>query len=645
MDPFGKGTPNGSHATILRHTKPYRLNGTPQTLPNGHVPLGMAIATQDLEFAEREAHRTQMDVGSVLMAYGVISPEAFCQHLTDQAGARYLSTAELRRATAVCAPSDIPQIARTGQIPISWDMAETRYADTLPASARPSDHPSPGRIANTFTTRQEVGDALRFTFRQHLCETATEALARSAPSHSAIRRLTGLQQAAVLIAVVLVGTWFFHAPVISLSALSLLLTGFFFSVIVMRALVLWPPVRPPSCVFDEHPLSDDVLPTYSILVPLFGEANMVPQLLDGLCALDYPAALLDIKLILEERDAETIAAVRAHRLPGCFEVIVVPPCWPQTKPKALNYALPFASGDLLTVFDAEDVPEPGQLRAAAAALRSGPPSLGCVQARLAFYNPARNWLTRQFALEYASLFDITLPTLASYGLPLPLGGTSNHFRTATLRDVGGWDPHNVTEDADLGIRLDRLGYTVDVLDSTTFEEATATFGNWLRQRSRWLKGWMQTWLVHMRSPRQTLREMGLAGFIVFQVLMGGIVISALVHPVFLAAVIYGLCTGTVWPAGAGAGAQFLFALQSVVLLMGYLVMMLIAARACKVRGLAGFGRSIATMPLYWLLISVAGWYSVWQFLTAPFYWEKTKHGGKAAARGARPPRANRGRRL
>ncbi|MCP5075752.1 MAG: glycosyltransferase, partial [Rhodobacteraceae bacterium] len=379
-------------------------------------------------------------------------------------------------------------------------------------------------------------------------------------------------------------------------------------------------------------LPDDELPTYSVLVPLFGEANMVPQLLDALCALDYPAALLDIKLILEDGDRATREMVGAHQLPGCFEVIVVPSCWPQTKPKALNFALPFASGELLTIFDAEDVPEPEQLRDAAALLASDPTNLACAQASLTFYNARQNWMTRHFTLEYACLFDVILPVLAAYRQPLPLGGTSNHFRTSVLRQVGGWDPHNVTEDADLGVRLDRLGYRVDMLDSTTYEEATYSLGNWLRQRSRWLKGWMQTWLVHMRNPLRTWREMGPAGLAVFQVLMGGMVVSALVHPFFLAAVLYGLAAGTLWPNTMSISQVILFALQTVVLLLGYGVTMLIGHRACAVRQLTGLRSSIPTMPVYWLLVSVAGWYAVWQLLTAPSYWEKTQHGPRRSQR-------------
>ncbi|MEM8688062.1 MAG: glycosyltransferase, partial [Pseudomonadota bacterium] len=405
--------------------------------------------------------------------------------------------------------------------------------------------------------------------------------------------------------------------------------------IMLRCLVLWPPAEHSREAIFADTLDDADLPTYSVLVPLYAEASMVTQLLDALCALDYPAALLDIKLILEEHDRDTLAMVRAHRLPGCFEIIVVPPCAPHTKPKALNFALPFACGDLLTIYDAEDIPDPGQLRLAAAALLRGSANLACVQARLAFYNAEHNWLTKQFAIEYASLFDVTLPVLAAYGQPLPLGGTSNHFRTDVLRRIGGWDPYNVTEDADLGVRLDRLGYRVEVLGSTTFEEATFTLGNWLRQRSRWLKGWMQTWLVHMRAPLTTWRQMGSLGFAVFQVLMGGIVVSALVHPLFLVGIAYGIASGTFWPHPAGTFEVFLSALQLVVLILGYGSMMLIARRGLAARGLTHLTASIALMPVYWLLVSAAGWYALWQLVRDPFYWEKTPH-GLNASQGRKP---------
>ncbi len=155
-------------------------------------------------------------------------------------------------------------------------------------------------------------------------------------------------------------------------------------------------------------------------------------------------------------------ALRKHDLPPHFEVIVVPQGSPQTKPRALNYALQFCRGSLLTIYDAEDIPEPNQLREVARKFSGAGEKLACLQAQLSFYNPNENWLTRQFTAEYATLFGLILPALAAHNLPLPLGGTSNHFRTRNLRQIGGWDPYNVTEDADLGLRLARLGYRTGV---------------------------------------------------------------------------------------------------------------------------------------------------------------------------------------
>ncbi len=563
-----------------------------------------------------------MDVGSVLISYGIISPQDYCREVSQSQRLDYLQGQTLDRAAAVCDPLKIARVARSGRIPASWDTTGTRYAAVLPSSRR-----APGNEAITaLTTRQELGDALRRRYRRSLSNTAAQGLAERQPEVSAARRMTGSQIGFALSIVLGLIWWAYATPETALAALIILFSCFFLSVIMMRCLVLWPPSNRSSTRNSGGTLDDAELPTYSVLVPLYDEANMVPQLLNALCALDYPAALLDIKLILEESDHETLAMVRAHRLPGCFEIVLVPPSWPKTKPKALNFALPFACGDLLTIYDAEDIPDTDQLRMAAEALLRGPANLACVQARLAFYNPSQNWLTRQFAIEYASLFDVTLPALAAYGQPLPLGGTSNHFRTDVLRQTGGWDPFNVTEDADLGLRLDRLGYRVGVLDSTTYEEATFTLGNWLRQRSRWLKGWMQTWLVHMRAPLTTWRQMGPAGFAVFQVLMGGIVVSALVHPLFLIGIAYGIAAGTFWPQQAGTIEIFLFALQVVVLFLGYGSMMLIAWRGLAVRRLRGLSASIAAMPVYWLLVSAAGWYALWQLASDPFYWEKTAHG-------------------
>lgn len=247
--------------------------------------------------------------------------------------------------------------------------------------------------------------------------------------------------------------------------------------------------RPPS---PPRQGIDHELPIYSILVPLYREAEVVPDLVKALAAIDYPAHRLDVLLIAEEEDVATQAAIAAAALAPNTRMVVVPPGRPRTKPRALNFALEFARGAYVVVFDAEDVPEPSQLRRALALLRSDA-RLGCVQARLVIYNTRASWLTAQFALEYAALFEGLLPALERLGLPIPLGGTSNHFPRAVLEDLGRWDPYNVTEDADLGLRLARAGLEVRMLDCQTWEEAPSSFRVWRGQRTRWLKGWMQTY--------------------------------------------------------------------------------------------------------------------------------------------------------
>jgi len=186
-------------------------------------------------------------------------------------------------------------------------------------------------------------------------------------------------------------------------------------------------------------------PTYTILCPLYREANVVPDLVAALARLDYPPHALDIKLLIESDDVDTLAAALAVSAGDHIELVLIPPAAPRTKPKALNAGLARARGELLVVFDAEDRPHPQQLRAALAAFEDGGPALACLQAPLAIDNAHVSWIARQFAAEYAIQFRETLPMLARFGLPIPLGGSSNHFRIEALRAIGGWDPYNVRE--------------------------------------------------------------------------------------------------------------------------------------------------------------------------------------------------------
>ena len=344
-------------------------------------------------------------------------------------------------------------------------------------------------------------------------------------------------------------------------------------------------------------------------------------------ALDYPKDQLEILFLTEADDYETRAALAASELAGHMRVITVPDGAPRTKPRALNYGLTFARGEFVAIYDAEDVPDPGQLRAAVAAFRSAGPETACVQARLSIYNPGRNFLTRQFTLEYAALFDGILPALDKLGLPLPLGGTSNHFRRRDLENAGAWDPFNVTEDADLGVRLARLQKRVAMLDSVTWEEAPDTPGAWFAQRTRWIKGWMQTYLVHMRDPVKLWRELGTRRFFGFQLIFGGLIVSALAHPFFYAAIVTGMIDGTFLKLPVGGADAALWWICCFNAAAGFASSIALVALAVARRGGRLLIRSALGLPLYWLAISLASYRALFEIATRPHYWAKTPHKG------------------
>lgn len=477
--------------------------------------------------------------------------------------------------------------------------------------------------------------AVRAVHGPYLLQRATFGLARRWPDFSA-RRRAGLAQVSgvLLCAAGLAAMGVLMPPQVFAALLSLVGGVFFLAVVALRVLCLMPPVARSRVAGP--PLPDGALPDYSVLVPLFRETRVLDQLLTALSDLRYPPEKLDIKLILEEEDIPMQRALAAIQLDARFEIIVVPAGLPQTKPRALNYALQFCRGELITIYDAEDVPEPHQLRRAAERFAAASPNLACLQAQLTFYNPDENWLSRQFTAEYAALFGVLLPVLANHGLPLLLGGTSNHFRAEVLRKLGAWDPFNVTEDADLGLRLARHGYETAILGSLTHEEANTRLSNWMRQRARWLKGFLVTWLVHMRSPARLLRELGPAGFWVMHAMTIGIFASALLHPLCMGLMLALSVLKPVVPQGTGLALILLAGLNLFILLAGYGLAIAVTRRGLRRRGIAGWVGTLATLPLYWLLMSAAAWLAVWQFFTAPFHWNKTDHGLSRLMRPVRP---------
>jgi cellulose synthase/poly-beta-1,6-N-acetylglucosamine synthase-like glycosyltransferase len=409
---------------------------------------------------------------------------------------------------------------------------------------------------------------------------------------------------------------------LAVQSIALLLALLFMSSIGLRLVGALTRIDMPHSL----PLPDESLPVYSIICALYREASSVRELLHALEKLDYPAEKLDVILAIEADDHETHAAINActTRLPT--SVVTVPTAEPRTKPKALNVALPFARGIFTVIYDAEDRPERDQLRKALAAFRSGGRKLACVQASLCIDNTSDSWLTRLFTAEYAAQFDTFLPGLAALRLPVPLGGSSNHFRTATLRKVGAWDAYNVTEDADLGIRLARFGYRSGTIHSTTYEEATARIGPWLRQRTRWFKGWMQTWLVHMRTPRRLLHNLGLPGFVAFQLIVGGNVLAALVHPLFLIGLVSIIVSGGPTWHDQSAVFTFLATFYGVTAAAGYMASAFLGWLGLMRRGLLSTAWVLVLTPFYWPLLSLAAWRAAFQLIFAPYRWEKTEHG-------------------
>jgi cellulose synthase/poly-beta-1,6-N-acetylglucosamine synthase-like glycosyltransferase len=441
---------------------------------------------------------------------------------------------------------------------------------------------------------------------------AIGGLDRLYPDYSSRRRFTR-SQILFLVALsltLILGLQFANvATGVILHALALVV---FLAVVLLRimATVLAPiPRRRPVLEVDA------ALPVYTLLCPLYRESGAVPGLARALTRLDYPAELLDVKLVMEADDAATIAAARAHA-PAHWDLVLVPSAQPRTKPKAMNYALAHARGSFVAIYDAEDEPHPQQLRAALAAFDAGGPKLGCVQAPLLIDNGAQSWLARQFAAEYAVHFLLTLPFLARLGLPLPLGGTSNHFRREALADAGGWDAFNVTEDADLGYRLSRRGWRVDTITPPTWEEAPAHLWPWLKQRSRWIKGHLQTWLVLMRHPIRTWRDLGPQGFWAMQLGLGASLAASFVHlPLMVFAGLAVLVPG--WRLGPE---------DWTLIVAGYGSALAATVMAAILSRQPGHLVAALTLPFYWPLSSIAALMALFDWLIRPQHWAKTEHG-------------------
>jgi cellulose synthase/poly-beta-1,6-N-acetylglucosamine synthase-like glycosyltransferase len=363
-------------------------------------------------------------------------------------------------------------------------------------------------------------------------------------------------------------------------------------------------------------ISETSLPIYSILIPLYKESNQAAKIIKNIAALDYPKHKLDIKIIIEEDDIETRRAFSFLKIPNYFEFVIVPPSFPRTKPKAMNYAMPLVRGKYVAIYDAEDAPEIDQLRKAVMAFESLPEEYVCLQSRLKFFNYNENLLTRMFSIEYCVWFRHLLQGLDYFKVPIPLGGTSNHFKVEILRDLLAWDPYNVTEDADLGIRIGIYGYKSKMLDSSTDEECLTDIASWLFQRVRWIKGFIKTYIIYIKNrPNNNIKNDLATHFFIFLPTYNFMVLPWLLWFGFYHYEIIWL--------------RELFhiaLLQS--LFFNYFVAIYVIYENYKDGSEVDMRDIMAIFlwPFYFILHTIASYIAIWELVIDPFRWNKTKHG-------------------
>lgn len=608
--------------------------------------LDTALAAQSIEGGHLGRH---------LVLAGVLHRRELYAALAKQWNAPLVDLIAEPTSVGSLIAKDPAQYANAGWIP--WRVDEQTL--TIATSVPPSDELLaeagvlvPGRaIEFRATTDWDIMQSIQESCREQLLFTITDAMAVNEPDVSAREGVARWQKIAPpLLAVTALVVLILEPTVAVIMAFSLANALFFFNIAFKVLYGLRSPIRLAQkdrwrrAVHEERRrrgLEEDWpgriheadLPIYTILIPVYDEVEVVQKVIANLDRLDYPKSKLDVMILLEESDNRTIDAAKSMDPPEYVRIVLVPAGQPQTKPRACNYGLEFARGRYVVIYDAEDRPHPHQLRKAIEAFETNrvmrelvdpsTPRLVCVQASLMYFNANYNLLTRMFAIEYAHWFDAMLPGMDGSGLPLPLGGTSNHFETATLRELGAWDPYNVTEDADLGLRITNKGYAVGTIESATEEEACSQTVAWIKQRTRWIKGYLITGAVNTRHPIGWMRGSGWGGFMTIAGLILGTPLAFMAYPfalLFTALTYVGVKTGAV------AFPTWILQGGTLMLLCGNGSMILFAGLAALRR----YGWRIAVYaplnPIYWFLHSIAAWRAAYQLVFDPHRWEKTPHG-------------------
>jgi len=620
MDPLAQGAEHCEQA-------PRRVLSTPQS--SSRLPPEIAFLAQHDEhigallLAMIEGAKCGAPADQALLAEGLMHDEVFYRLLADHLNAPFYAG-----EIAIDENVDATHAVWSGVAPLAANDRGLRNLlaprgaaiALLLRSAQKGVMPEGAAIASP----RRFGAAVRAAAGRALAHEGAFNLKVFDPDLTADRRTTKAQvETAAAVLFTALSLWFFYPGWLT-AACSVLFFIVFASAIALR-LAATAAARASSG--PSVPLPDAELPIYSVVAALYREANMVDQLVAAFDGLSYPRAKLEIIFVVEQEDTETLRAIAQRKLPACYNVVCAPPGAPRTKPRALNIALPFVRGSYVVVFDAEDIPEPGQLRQAAKVFAASP-DIGCLQARLAVNNAETSWLSALYAIEYAALFHVLNPGLAALDAPIALGGTSNHFRTDVLRRVGAWDAWNLTEDADLGLRLARFGVRVATLDSDTYEEAPTVFAQWLGQRRRWQKGWLQTALVHSRNPARVLRELGAARTVATVGLIGGGVLGGFFGPLFTAIALWRVLFGDLLRPTSLS--QWIVELATIAMLIFGLVGILTPTlMGLRRRGLAHLAPRLIALPFYYCLISLATWLAARDLIRQPFHWRKTPHGRAA----------------
>jgi cellulose synthase/poly-beta-1,6-N-acetylglucosamine synthase-like glycosyltransferase len=582
-----------------------------------------------------EQQRSGGKLGEILRANNAVDVSTLTKALADKLGLATLRAEDKQEPLlpadrarvwqAVVLSEDPEAVGTRASLPVAFSDPS---ATTVDAVRDCLQRPVQPKLSDPETLIRLMGEA----YSEEDTVEVTTALHKRKPHFSAFR--TRLSSPHYIIGAMLV--WFlafgmliwgaFYALIAGAALATIIYTGYSYYRL-RTAYIGWQTVGSTAypSTEDTQSLCERELPIYTILIPLYKEKrSTVDALFKGLSRLDYPRHKLDGLLLIEADDKQTQEAIEEVGKPGWLKTLHVLLGDPRTKPKAMQHGLLYARGSLLTIYDAEDEPDPHQLKKAAWIYQRVDDSVACLQAKLNYYNPRQNLLTRWFTLEYESWFDHFLPGLHEIGAPIPLGGTSNHFRTAALREVLGWDPYNMTEDADLGLRLHRMGKRTLVLESTTYEEANSKLLNWMRQRSRWVKGYMQTFLVHTRNPLALYREVGLKNSLMFVVTFGGYIAVVLMNPIFWGLVLLWFLAHPGWLEAMFPGAVYYLALVS--LWLGNFFFILLGLLGASGRGQDDLAPYALLAPLYWLLMSIAAYVALYELIFSPHHWRKTEHG-------------------